>query len=150
MAVFTHTSFICPECSRRSRVRSLDKIACEHCGWSPGKQQAARNKFNAVKKRIDGIIFDSGGEARRYLELKFQVLAKEIADLEVHPVFEYSLGPGTKPRRYTADFRYRIVATGEVIIEDFKGGRATVTTDYKLRKAAVEAQHGIVIAEVGG
>ena len=49
--------------------------------------------------------------------------------------------------RFTADFRYVVVATGEVVIEDTKSA-PTKTTAYRLRKRLIEAIHGVTITEV--
>ena len=44
-----------------------------------------RNKYNAIKKEVDGVVFDSTIEARRYGDLKFMQMAGQISNLECHP-----------------------------------------------------------------
>ena len=85
-----------------------------------------RNKYNAVKKEVDGIVFDSTKEARRYQELKYMQAAGEISDLECHPRYDLFAGITYKP-----DFRY--VDGGRVVVEDVKGGKATRTRDFIMR-----------------
>jgi hypothetical protein len=112
---------------------------------------ARPQKYGNVRIEVDGHVFDSKREAKRYAELKLLQLAGEITALELQPVFELSVVPLTRPTvrvnvgRYTADFRY--VEHGQVRVEDVKS-TATKTTAYRLRKRMVEAIYGITIAEV--
>lgn len=48
---------------------------------------------------------------------------------------------------YTADFTYE-TKEGKAIVEDVKGGRATSTTAYRLRKRLVEATYGFTVTEI--
>lgn len=138
-------SFICPGCKQRSRVKSLEQLKCEHCGWS-SKSGAGTgtNKYRAVKKMVDGIQFDSSTEARRYMQLRLLERAGKIRDLEIQPEYQIDLGPGAS-RKYLADFRY-INEFGNLVVEDVKS-KATRTPIYRLKKQAVEAQYGIRILE---
>ena len=116
----------------------------------------ARSKYGARRTTVDGIVFDSTKESRRYGELKILQVAGKIADLELQPIFAivvqeaWRVGPPLPGRvvgHYTADFRYIDNDTGEVVIEDVKSP-GTRTTDYRLRKRLIEAIHGITIREV--
>lgn len=40
-----------------------------------------RNKYHAIKKSVDGIVFDSVKEANRYMELQEMLRAGKIKDL---------------------------------------------------------------------
>jgi hypothetical protein len=105
---------------------------------------AKGNKYSAVKTEIDGHVFPSKAEARRYVDLKRLQDAGEITDLELQPKFPLIVN-GKKVGRFTADFQYRD-GDGATVIEDVKGfsrGEA-----YRLRKKLVEACHGIEIVEV--
>lgn len=117
----------------------------------PGAQ-VRRQKFNARKTVVDGITFDSAKEAARYQVLVLRLRAGEIRDLRLQPTFEIrtagTAGVQARTGIFSADFDYVDVATGARVIEDVKGGRATATTAYRLRKRAVEAAHGITISEV--
>ena len=95
-----------------------------------------RNKFNAVKKEIDGITFDSAKEAKRYSELKFMAAAGQISDLECHPKYELYAGITYKP-----DFRY--IENGKTVCEDVKS-KPTKTRDFIMRwKMAKELYEAI-------
>jgi hypothetical protein len=116
------------------------------------------SKYGAVAITVDGIRFDSKREARRYRELLLLALSGEIQALELQPRFPLNVVElfkvaGSDPipivtcGHYTADFRYVVAGSGEVVIEDVKAP-ATRTTAYKLRKRIVEAVHGVSICEV--
>jgi hypothetical protein len=102
---------------------------------------------------VDGIVFASKAEARRYAELRLLEKAKEIYDLELQPKFPiYVTRPGHTTSRsdkpvttYIADFRYRRGPRGILTIEDVKGMKTPV---YRLKKKLVEAQYGIQIQEI--
>lgn len=86
-------------------------------------------------RTVDGIVFDSAAEARRYSELKLLERAGSVTDLELQP--EYLLVPkfshpehGTvRAIKYKADFRYLL--HGQEVVEDVKGHKTEV---YRLKK----------------
>lgn len=101
------------------------------------------SKYRAVKTEIDGIVFDSKGEARRYAELKLLEKAGQIAGLEVQPLFPCIVN-GKRVCVYRADFVY--FENNTRVVEDFKGFR---TPTYRLKKKLAEACHpGLQIREV--
>ncbi len=91
------------------------------------------------------------------MKLKLLEKAGEIADLQVHPrwalranSFNGTLAlDGTVIGHYTADFSYRPTDRVGLIVEDVKGGRATSTEAYRLRKKIFEANYGLTITEIG-
>ena len=70
-----------------------------------------RNKYGAVKTEVDGIVFDSKKEARRYTELKAMEKAGEITNLQrqkrytLQPAFELN-GKKIREIAYISDFEY--------------------------------------------
>lgn len=100
------------------------------------------NKYNAIKVKIDGYLFDSKKEARRYQELKLLEKSRAIQDLELQPEFSIEIN-GQHICKYRADFRYK--AEDKTVIEDAKGFKTVV---YKLKKRMVEALYNIKIVEV--
>lgn len=111
-----------------------------------------RNKYRAKSETVDGHLFPSGREARRYRELKLMEAGGAIRELELQPKFK--LGPDDAPilirsagypngRRavYLADFRYRD-RHGSTVIEDVKGIDTPLS---KLKRAIVEAQYLVKI-----
>ena len=88
------------------------------------------SKYNAKRVKRDGYTFDSKAEAKRYWELKQLEKEKEIAFLEVHPKFVLQpaftyRGLRVRQITYSADFKYR--EGNKIVVEDVKGGRATMT-----------------------
>lgn len=112
-----------------------------------------RQKFGNKKTVVDGIVFDSGHEADRYLELKLLEAAGEIRNLDLQPKFgifacELASGKGIEVASFKADFRYVDVKQNRTRIEDAKSEGTKGETAYRLRKKLVEACHSIEIEEV--
>lgn len=112
------------------------------------------NKYSAERAKSGGITFASKAEARRYLQLKAMQQAGEISDLTLQPVFQLGCGdrpillrskgyPNGRVARYVADFSYR--HNGIEIVEDVKGMDTPLS---RLKRAIVEAQHGVVVRVV--
>lgn len=95
------------------------------------------SKLRNVKTESDGYTFDSKAEARRYEELKLELRAGTITDLQVHPVmllqegFRDILGRWHRAITYELDFSY--YRDGPCIYEDVKGHKTEVfKIKYKL------------------
>lgn len=97
------------------------------------------HKFNvasAWKRTMDGIVFASQAEMKRYIELKHMECNKQIIRLELQPAFElypsvtqWDTGEKHRPITYIADFAY--TQDGQYIVEDVKG---KATPEYKIKK----------------
>ena len=111
-----------------------------------------RNKYGNQRTELDGIIFDSRAEARRYAELVLLQKAGEISDLEMQkayvlqPSFFDKAGKRVPAIKYYADFCY-ITKDGEQIIEDVKSPATRNNSTYKLKKKMMAFQ-GNEITEV--
>ena len=103
-----------------------------------------KHKYRAIRTKVDGIVFASKAEARRYTELKALEKSGVIEKLEIQPRFKLVVN-GIKIATYIADYRYRVVKTGAVVIEDVKGVRTAV---YRIKKKLVELLYGIEVIEV--
>ena len=125
-----------------------------------------KSKYYNIKTRaLDGTVFDSHKEARRWEELLLLQRAGKISDLQRQVKYElipaqyetyerYSkkgirLKDGARllerKVEYVADFVYTDAETGETIVEDSKGMR---TKDYIIKRKLLLAVHGIRIKEV--
>lgn len=110
---------------------------------------ANRPKYGNRKITVDGEIFDSKKEYRRFCELSLLERAGEITDLRRQVAYELlpSQRVGGKvaerPAKYIADFVYK--ENGQEVVEDTKGFR---TADYKLKRKMMLYFHGIQIREV--
>ena len=97
---------------------------------------------------IDGEVFDSQKEARRYRELALLERAGQISDLkrqvryELIPTQRIGGKVVEKPCVYIADFVY--TENGETVVEDTKGFR---TKEYRIKKKLLLYVHGIQIRE---
>ena len=119
------------------------------------------SKYNATKVVIDGEVFDSKKEAKRWIELSAMEKAGEIFNLQRQVKFTLIpaqrepdiIGPkgGRKPGKlierevsYTADFMYGD-SEGKLVVEDVKGMR---TKEYILKRKMLLHFFGIRIKEV--
>lgn len=97
-------------------------------------------KYGNTKIEIDGYVFDSLKESRRYLELKRMQVYIVISDLKVHPVFELSVC------KYEGDFSY--YRNGNFIVEDVKSKITRKLSTYRLKKKLMMQELNIEIKEV--
>lgn len=120
-----------------------------------------KNKYNARKVKVDGIVFASQKEADRWRELKLLERAGKITDLKRQVPFlliptqrEFCGGIDKKGRlkkgkvlerkcSYYADFVY--MQDGKQIVEDAKGKR---TDEYVIKRKLMLFLQGIRIREV--
>lgn len=86
------------------------------------------SKYGAKQTVVDGIIFASRAEARRYTQLKLLCKAGQITGLTLQPRFPLRV-EGQLICTYVGDFRY--VERGKEVCEDVKGFK---TRDYKLKR----------------
>lgn len=124
--------------------------------------RAIRSKYGVrldaswkAARTVDGILFDSLKEARRYSELKLWQKSGGIRNLITQPCFPLLVPNGIKRPavigEYRADFSYDECdhANGHVgwkqVVEDVKGFKTPL---YRWKKKHVEAQFGITIREV--
>ena len=97
-----------------------------------------RSKYGNRRVELDGYTFDSKAEAAHYLHLKDEVQRGNIKRLRVHP--RYVLqdpfrrnGKQVRAIEYVGDFEY-IDSAGRVIVEDVKGGKATMTQVFRVKQ----------------
>lgn len=107
---------------------------------------AAPHKHRAKPTEVHGKRFASQLEANYYAQLVQRQRLGEIDHLETQPRFALLVTtPSGVPVRigeYRADFRYRVVATGETVVVDTKG-QDLAFGKWKRRHA--EAQYGIAV-----
>jgi hypothetical protein len=112
-------------------------------------------KYHAIQTTVDGIVFASKAEARRYGELKLLERAGEVTGLQLQPRFDLACGgrpllirsagfPKGRASYYLADFEY-YERDGTRVIEDVKGMDTPVS---RLKRAVVEAEYGLRITLV--
>lgn len=109
-------------------------------------------KYRNTKTLVDGVLFDSLKEARRYGELKLLERAGEIGDLQVQPAFPLMVS-GRQVCKYIGDFSYRHrLPNGELStsceVEDVKSPHTRKLPVYRLKAKMFAAQYGFPIREV--
>lgn len=104
-----------------------------------------KTKYGNKRTELDGIWFDSAHEAKRWGVLTLMQKAGAIAELQRQVV--YDLG-GQPPITYRADFRYRDLRTGDVVVEDAKSEATARDKVYRLKKSLMASIHNIDIREV--
>ena len=119
-------------------------------------------KYHSKKTIVDGIVFHSLKEARRYTELKLLERAGEIYDLKLQEKFVLvpaQREPDTVGKRggkikgkllerevsYLADFTYKKTGSNELVVEDTKGMK---TKEYIIKRKLMLYVHGIRIREI--
>lgn len=101
------------------------------------------SKYKNRRTVVDGIIFDSLRELKRYGELKMLERSGIISRLECHPRFPIVVS-GLHICIYEADFQY-VAQDGKQIVEDSKGVRTAL---FIIKSKLMLAVHGIRIVEV--
>ena len=101
-----------------------------------------KNKFNAVRTEVDGIIFDSKKEARRYSELKIFEREGYLQDLKRQQTFKMEVN-GVKITTYRADFTY--IKDGKLRVEDVKSEPTAKKSDFRMKVKLMRACHGIEV-----
>jgi len=98
------------------------------------------SKYRNVKTEVDGIKFDSKGEAGRYQKLLLLEKAGMITDLKRQVPFIIADavkwdGKVIRAKKYVCDFAYTDISTAEIkkVVEDFKGKK----TDLYLLKRSL-------------
>ena len=108
-----------------------------------------RQKYGNQKTVVDGEMFDSRAEAKRYQALKLMLKAGEIVCLErqvsyvLIPSQKKADGSSERACVYKSDFEY--VRDGKLVVEDVKGMR---TKDYVIKRKLMLHIHGIEITEI--
>lgn len=120
-----------------------------------------RNKYHAHMTKVGDEVFHSRKELRRYEELCLLEKAGQIKNLRrevkyiLLPAQRETIWKNGKPRQgkcierevsYIADFVYE--ENGQTIVEDVKGGSATKTDAYVIKRKLMLYVHGIRIREV--
>ena len=105
---------------------------------------------SASERTVDGILFASKAEMRRYQELKLMERSGAIKNLERQPVYvltePFTDSDGKKQRaiKYIGDFRYSVGV--RVVVEDVKGFWTEVA---KLKVKMFKQRYpGIIFREV--
>jgi hypothetical protein len=110
-------------------------------------QSRGRFRRSAPGRRtVDGILFDSIGEALRYMALKNLQRAGKISDLRRQQSYQIEI-KGHKFCKFKPDFEY-ITEEGQQVIEEVKSSGTAKDPSYRLRKKAFELYYGLTVTEI--
>lgn len=126
---------------------------------SPGNTRRGGGKYKNIpttRTSPEGreLRFASKKEAARYDELLRMQDAGEIRNLKLQPEFTLQEafitveGVRVKAIKYRADFSYEYTSEHSLIVEDVKGGNATKTRVYEIKKKMLLERFGIEVKEV--
>lgn len=138
---------------RKLAEQQAVKAAAKETNEKRSGKRKYRNVPTSVKNGEAELHFDSRKEAERYETLKLLLTAGEIRDLRLQQEFTlieaYTTPKGKRVRaeRYKADFAY-YTRDGRYVVEDVKGGTATKTKTYEIKKKQMLDKYGIEITEV--
>lgn len=111
-----------------------------------GARVQSQNKFNARKKVVDGITFDSTHEAEVYQGLKLRQMAGQISDLKTHVPIRVVIN-SHYVFQLIVDFTYKVGP--QEVFEDAKGYKKGAAYQlFRLKKAIIKAAMGIGVDEV--
>lgn len=112
-------------------------------------KQKGKARYQPVEKdrrTMDGVVFASAKEMKRYGELKMLLRVGEISELALQPRFEIDAN-GEHYCTYTADFAYR-EKDGTYVVEEVKSTGTAKDAAYRLRKKAAEIAFGMQVREI--
>lgn len=104
-----------------------------------------RSKFGNKKKEVNGVVFDSTKEARRYVDLLNWQQSGQIRELRHQHEFPITVNE-VAICSYVADFTY--LKDGDFIVEDTKSKITRKLPVYRLKLKLMLAVYGITIQEV--
>lgn len=111
-------------------------------GKSKGKGKGQGAKYGS--KSVNG--YDSKKEALRARDLKYELHAGLITDLDEKPVYELiPKQDGERPVTYKPDFRY--FRDGVMVVEDVKSPATRKKESYVIKRKLMLFIHGIKILE---
>ena len=103
-----------------------------------------RSKYKAIKTEVDGIVFDSKKEAKRWTELRLLERAGQIQNLERQHAVLVQFN-GIRLFKWMADFVY--FQDGKRVYEDVKSPMTAALPVYRLKKRILKAMLNIEIRE---
>lgn len=118
---------------------------CPTCGHAPDAEPPRkRSKYNAKAVRFGVLRFDSAREFDQWAELERALQAGEVAWYGRQ--LRFCLDPAGQSE-YVCDF-VAAYPDGRVDVVDVKGGEATKTPTYRLKKRLLESRMRVEVREL--
>jgi hypothetical protein len=131
---------------RIAAEKGLDITVSEPARIETASESPKPSKHRNILTEIDGLIFHSKKEARRYLDLREQQRAGAITELATQVNFPLCVNQ-ILVTTYIADFTYRD-REGHKIVEDVKSKHTQKMSEYQTKKNLMKAVLGIEIVEI--
>lgn len=112
---------------------------------TPSHSVGSRGKYLNKKVEVDGLLFDSQKEARRWSELRLLERAGQISDLSRQVRMPLRVN-GKLVCTFIPDFTY-VGADGQAVIEDVKSDFTRKLPVYRIKAKLVEALTGTKVLE---
>jgi hypothetical protein len=118
--------------------------------WRDAPRQRGRQKYGNKHTEIDGEKFDSGAEAKRWVDLLWLAKAGKLHSLRRQVIYELipkqarPSGGFERPCSYIADFVYTD-EKGKQVVEDVKGASPDV---WVIKRKLMLRVHGVEVVEV--
>ena len=112
----------------------------------PKKKRGRYNVVPVERRTMDGVVFASEAEMKRFADLQMLERAGEISDLRRQQSYDIEI-KGHHFCTFTPDHEY-LNKKGTPIIEEFKTGMSVKDKDYQLRKRAFELYYGLTVTEI--
>lgn len=106
------------------------------------RRRSILSKYRNERVMVDGLLFDSKREARRWGELQLLEKVGEIQHLRRQVRYDLTV-KGVRVGQYVADFVY--TKHNRTVVEDAKGVRTQV---YRLKRKLMQAIYDVDIVEV--
>ncbi|RYZ49916.1 MAG: DUF1064 domain-containing protein [Sphingobacteriales bacterium] len=138
--------------SIRFKIEDLKGTPCAKLNpdlFQEKPKKGKRPKYRNHKVEWEGMVFDSTKEYERYRELLLWQKAGVIGQLERQ--VKYELIPANETERkteYWADHRYRMMDTGELVVEDVKSEATRKLSTYIMKRKLMRQIYNIIIKEV--
>ncbi len=112
----------------------------------PKKKRGRYKVVPPERRTMDGVVFDSEAEMKRFADLQMLERAGEISDLRRQISYDIEIN-GQHFCTYTSDHEY-LDKTGTPIIEEFKTEFSKREQAYSLRRRAFELYHNLKVTEI--
>lgn len=134
--------------ARRQAEDALTEDALQGAKAEADPKPKRKQKFNSKLCWFESERFDSQAELKHWQDLQKLERAGEISELrrqvkfvfliDGKPILIRSEGyPSGRKAKITVDYQYRD-RSGALVVSDLKGGKATATEAYKIRRGLFE------------
>ena len=122
----------------------MSRMSAKEFREQQAKQPKRRNKFNAKRTELDGIVFDSQRESQYYALLKRREKLGEVSGVELQQPYALTID-GQLICTYRADFSFDDLVERRHRVVDTKG---VITPEFRIKQKLMKAIHNIDVEVV--